>query len=47
MYGEVIQLYIYMYPLFFRLFSHIGYSRIQVEFPVLFHFKFKFNHLEI
>ena len=30
----MIQLYIYMYPLFFRFFSHIGYYRILGRAPM-------------
>ena len=36
-YSKVIQLYIYMYPFFFRFFSHIGHCvEYWVEFPVLY-----------
>ena len=36
MYSKVIQLYIYMYPFFFKIFSHLGYYRILSSFPVLY-----------
>ena len=32
-YSKVIQLYIYIQPLFFRFFSHIGYYRILSRVP--------------
>ena len=35
-YSKVNQLYIYIYPFFFRFFSHIGYYRILTKFPVLY-----------
>ena len=33
MYSKVIQLYVYMYSFFFRLFSHIGFHRILSRVP--------------
>ena len=37
-YSKMIQLYtyVYIYPFFFRFFSHVGYYRYCVEFPVLY-----------
>ena len=32
LYSKVNQLYVYIYPLFFRFFSHIGHSRVLIEF---------------
>ena len=34
-YSKVIQLYIYMYLFFFKLFSHLGYYRILSRVPLL------------
>ena len=31
-FSKVIQLYIHMYPFFFRFFTHIGYYRILSRF---------------
>ena len=36
MYSKAIQLHIYIYPFFFRFFSHTGYTEYLVEFPVLY-----------
>ena len=33
--GRVIQLYIYMYPFFFKFFSHLGYYSILNKFPCI------------
>ena len=33
MYNKVIELYIYLYPLFFRFFSHIGHYRALGRVP--------------
>ena len=32
-YSKVIQLYVYIYPFFFRFFSHMGYYRILSRVP--------------
>ena len=35
LYSKVNQLYIYIHPLFFRFFPHIGHYRVLIESPVL------------
>ena len=32
-YSKMVQLYIHIYPLFFRFFSHIGYYRMLSRVP--------------